>query len=262
MKTEIAEIGEGIFRLSTFVPEIAAPAGFTFNQFLIDANEPLLFHCGPRAMFASVSEALATLMPVSRLRWIAFGHVESDECGAMNQWLAAAPKAQVVHGRTACMVSLNDLADRSPRALADGEVLDLGGRRVRYIDTPHVPHAWESGLIYEETSGTLFSGDLFTQVGQGPALTSDSIVPAAIAAEEAFQATALTPATAPTLRKLAALNPARLAIMHGSSYAGDCRAALLALADFYEKRHAAQTALLSGAAAEEISKVTQGKSLT
>lgn len=242
MKTEITEIGERIFRFSTFFSEIAAPAGFTFNQFLIDAKEPLLFHCGPRAMFASVSQAMATLMPVARLRWISFGHVESDECGAMNQWLAAAPKAQIVHGQTACMVSLNDLADRPPRALDDGEVLDLGGRSVRYIDTPHVPHAWESGLIYEETTRTLFSGDLFSQVGQGPALTTDSIVAAAIAAEEAFQASALTPATAPTLRKLAALKPARLAVMHGSSYTGDCCAALLELADFYEKRHAAQMA--------------------
>ena len=242
MKTEIAEIGERIYRFSTFVPEVAAPAGFTFNQFLIDAQEPLLFHCGPRAMFASVSEAMATVMPVARLRWITFGHVESDECGAMNQWLAAAPNAQVVHGQTACMVSLNDLADRPPRMLANGEVLDLGGRRVRYIDTPHVPHAWESGLIYEEVTGTLFSGDLFTHLGHGPALTTDSIVPAAIAAEEAFQSTSLTPAIAPTLRKLAALKPARLAVMHGSSFAGDCSTALNALADFYEKRHAAQSA--------------------
>ncbi|WP_374546815.1 MBL fold metallo-hydrolase [Rhodoblastus sp.] len=242
MKTEIAEIGDRIYRFSTFVPEIAAPAGFTFNQFLIAAPEPLLFHCGPRAMFASVSAAMETIMPVSRLRWIAFGHVEADECGAMNQWLAAAPNAQVIHGQTACMVSLNDLADRPPRALADGEVLDLGGPRIRYIDTPHVPHAWESGLIYEETTGTLFSGDLFTQIGNGPALTTDSIVAAAIAAEEAFQASALTPAIAPTLRKLAALEPKRLAVMHGSSYMGDCRAALLELADFYQQSHAAQTA--------------------
>lgn len=242
MKTEIAQIGEKIYRFSTFVPEVAAPAGFTFNQFLIDAREPLLFHCGPRAMFDSVSRAMSTLMPVARLRWISFGHVESDECGAMNQWLAAAPDAQVIHGQMACMVSLNDLADRPPRALADGEVLDLGGRRVRYIDTPHVPHAWESGLLFEETTRTLFCGDLFTQIGTGPAITTDSITSAAMTAEDAFQATALTPATAPTLRKLAALKPARLAVMHGPSYAGDCCAALLELAEFYERRHAAQAA--------------------
>jgi flavorubredoxin len=242
MKTEIDEIGERIYRFSTFVPEVAAPAGFAFNQFLIDAKEPLLFHCGPRAMFPLVSAALATLMPVERLRWITFGHVESDECGSMNLWLAAAPKAQIVHGQTACMVSLNDLADRPPRALADGEVLDIGGRRVRYIDTPHVPHAWESGLIYEEITGTLFCGDLLAQLGQGPALTTDSIVKAAIAAEEMFHATSPTPATGPTLRRLAALQPRRLAVMHGSCYAGDCTAALTELAAYFEKSHAAQAA--------------------
>lgn len=156
METKVDAIAEGIYRLSTFVPEIAAPAGFTFNQFLIDAEEPLLFHCGPRSLFPSVSKALSAIMPIERLRWISFGHVEADECGSMNLWLAAAPQAQVVHGQTACMVSLNDLADRPPRALADGDLMDIGGRRVRYIDTPHVPHAWESGLIYEETTRTLF----------------------------------------------------------------------------------------------------------
>ncbi len=189
-------------------------------------------------MFPLVSAAFATIRPVERLRWIAFGHVEADECGSMNLWLAAAPKAQIVHGQIACMVSLNDLADRPPRALANGEVLDLGGRRARYLDTPHVPHAWESGLIYEETTGTLFCGDLFTQVGQGPAITSDSIVESAIAAENAFQASALTPATAPTIRMLAALRPSRLAVMHGSCYAGDCAVALAKLADYYAAAHA------------------------
>ena len=230
MNTQINEITERIYRFSTFVPEIAAPAGFTFNQYLIDANEPLLFHCGPRMMFPLVSAAFATIMPIERLRWIAFGHVEADECGAMNLWLAAALKAQVVHGHTACMVSLNDLADRRPRALANGEVLDIGGRRVRYIDTPHVPHAWESGLIYEEITGTLFCGDLFTQMGQGPAIAEDSLVKAAIAAENAFQFTALTPTTGPIIRMLAALKPSLLAVMHGSCYAGDCTAALSELA--------------------------------
>lgn len=239
MNTEINEIAEGIFRLSTFVPEVAAPAGFTFNQFLIAAKEPLLFHCGPRAMFPAISQAFAKILPVERLRWIGFGHVEADECGAMNLWLAAAPDAQVIHGRTACMVSLNDLADRPPRMLDDGEVVDLGGHRVRYIDTPHVPHAWESGLIYEETTGTLFSGDLFAQVGRGPAMTEDSILAAAIAAEDAFKASSLTPVTGPTLRRLAKLNPRRLAVMHGSSYAGDCATALVELAAYFDRAHAA-----------------------
>lgn len=241
MSTQIDEIAERIYRLSTFVPEIAAPAGFTFNQYLIDAKEPLLFHCGPRMMFPLISAAFATIMPIEQLRWIAFGHVEADECGSMNLWLAAAPSAQVIHGRTACMVSLNDLADRPPRALANGEVLDIGGRRVRYIDTPHVPHAWESGLIYEEITGTLFCGDLFTQLGQRPAITKDSIVEASIAAENAFQSTSLTPATGCTIRTLAALKPLRLAVMHGSCYAGDCAAMLSELAAYYEMAHTAKT---------------------
>lgn len=236
METKTDEIADGIYRLSTHVPEIAAPAGFTFNQFLIQADEPLLFHCGPRQMFSSVSAAVARIMPLERLRWIAFGHVEADECGSMNAWLAAAPRAQIVHGMTACMVSLMDLADRPPRALADGEAIDLGGRRVRYIDTPHVPHGWEAGLIHELSTGTLFCGDLFTHVGNGPALTRDDVVGPAIAAEEMFQPTSLGPTTAPTIRKLAALAPKTLAVMHGSSFAGDTRAALGGLADFYEAR--------------------------
>ena len=238
MKTQIDEIAERIYRLSTYVPVIAAPAGFTFNQYLIDADEPLLFHCGPRMMYPLISAAVATIMPIERLRWIGFGHVEADECGSMNLWLAAAPRAQVIHGQVACMVSLNDLADRPPRALTNGERLDLGGRRVRYIDTPHVPHAWESGLIYEEITGTLFCGDLFTQLGQGPAITKDSILEAAIAAENAFQASSLTPATGSTIRMLAALKPDRLAVMHGSCFAGDCATMLSELAAHYERAHA------------------------
>jgi flavorubredoxin len=234
MKTEIDEIADGIYRLSTFVPQIAAPAGFTFNQYLIDAEEPVLFHCGPRRMFPAVRAALESVMPAERLRWISFGHVESDECGAMNLWLEAAPKAHVFHGQTACMVSLNDLADRPPRALGDGEVIDVGGKRVRYIDTPHVPHAWESGLLYEENSKTLFCGDLFTHVGQGPAVTRDSIVDAAVAAEKAFRSSSLSPAMGPTIRALAELEPRTLAVMHGSCFKGDCAAALSQLADFYE----------------------------
>ena len=146
MQTTTHEIADGVYRFSTFVPEVAPPAGFTFNQFLIVADEPMLFHCGPRAMFPLVSEAVAAVIPLQRLRWISFGHVEADECGSMNSWLAAAPNAQIAHGATACMVSLNDMADRAPRMLADGEVLDLGGRRVRWRDTPHVPHGWEAGL--------------------------------------------------------------------------------------------------------------------
>jgi len=236
MDTRIDEIADGLFRLSTFVPEVAPPAGFTFNQFLVTGEEPLLFHCGQRGLFPSVSAAVARVLPLERLRWLSFGHVEADECGAMNLWLAAAPRAQVLHGALACMVSLNDLADRPPRALADGEVLDLGDRRLRWCDTPHVPHGWEAGVLFEETAGTLLCGDLFTHLGQGPALTRDDIVGPAAAAEEAFLATAITPSTAPTLRRLAGLAPRTLALMHGSSFAGDGAAALNALADFYDDR--------------------------
>jgi flavorubredoxin len=221
---------------------VAPPAGFTFNQYVIVADEPLLFHCGPRGMFPAVSAAAATATPVEGLKWISFGHVESDECGSMNAWLAAAPDAQVVHGMTACMVSLNDMADRPPRPLADGEVLDLGGKRVRWIDTPHVPHAWESGLMFEETTATLFCGDLFTQLGDGQAIGNADIVPAAIAAEEAFRASSLTATTGATIRGLKSLAPRRLAVMHGSCFEGDCPAALDQLADFFDASHRAAMA--------------------
>ena len=236
MQTQIDEIAAGIYRLSTHVAEVAPPAGFTFNQFLILGDEPLLFHCGMRGLFPLVSEAVGKIMPVDRLRWVSFGHVEADECGSMNQWLAAAPRAEVAHGMTACMVSLNDLADRKPRGLADGEVIDLGGKRVRYIDTPHVPHGWEAGVLYEETTGTLLCGDLFTHVGGGTALTETEVLSPAIAAEEMFQATCLAPRTAEILRRLADLEPSTLAVMHGASYRGDGGAALRGLADYYAAR--------------------------
>lgn len=235
MQTTVNEIAPGIYRLSTFRPEVT-PSGFTFNQFLVKGDEPLLFHCGMRGLFPMVSAAVERIVPVERLRWITFSHIEADECGAMNQWLAAAPLAQVAHGMTACMVSLNDLADRPPRALADGEMIDLGGKRIRYIDTPHVPHGWEAGLLFDETTRTLFCGDLFTHVGDGPPVTDADIVGRAIEAEEVFHATSIGPLTAPTIRRLAALKPTTLALMHGSSYNGDCVGALNALADYYGKQ--------------------------
>ena len=233
MAARIDEIADSIFRISVFVPEIGPPAGFTFNSFLVIDDEPLLFHAGQRRMFPLFSAAVASLMPVEQLRWISFGHVEADECGAMNLWLAAAPKAEVVHGRTACDISLNDLADRAPRAVADGELITSGRRRVRYIDTPHVPHAWESGVVFEETTATLFCGDLFTQFGDVPT-TQQDIVPGAIAAEDAFHSSSVGPATAPTIRKLAGLKPKTLALMHGPTFIGDGADALNRLADYYE----------------------------
>lgn len=233
MGAQITEIADGIFRLSVFVPEIAPPAGFTFNSFLILDDEPLLFHAGQRRMFPLFSQAVATLMPIERLRWVSFGHIEADECGAMNLWLKAAPNAQVAHGQTACDISLNDLADCPPRPLGDGELITGGRRRVRYIDTPHVPHAWESGVIFEETAATLFCGDLFTQLGR-KATTQEDIVAAAMEAEDTFHSTSIGPATAPTIRRLAQLRPTSLALMHGPTYFGDGAATLNRLADYYD----------------------------
>jgi flavorubredoxin len=238
MDTQINEIAEHVYRFSTFVPEVG-PTGFTFNQYLIDDEQPLLFHTGYRAAFPLLAEAVATVTPLHRLRWITFGHVEADECGAMNHLLAAAPRAEVAHGELGCMVSLNDLADRPPVALADGQVIELGRHRVRHIDTPHVPHGWEARVLYEETTGTLLCGDLFSQLGRGPAVTTSDIVGAAAQAEDVFRASCLTPGTAPALRRLADLGPTTLAVMHGSCYAGDGSGALLALADDYDRRLAA-----------------------
>ena len=232
METRTDEIGDGIFRLSTFVPE----ANIMFNQFVVRAEQPLLFHTGLRALFPLVSDAVAKVVPLDQLRWVTFGHVEADECGAMNQFLAAAPNATVAHGAIACMVQVNDLADRAPHPLANDEVLDLGGKRVRNIDTPHIPHGWDAHVLYEETTGTLFCGDLFTQVGDGPALTAGDILDAASQAEDMFGSTALTPNTAPTIRGLAQLEPRTLAVMHGASSNGDCSGALRALADEYDRR--------------------------
>lgn len=234
----VDEIADGIHRISTWIPDVS-PVGFTFNQFLVTGDEPLLFHTGPRAMFPLVAEAVATVVPVESLRWITFGHVESDECGSMNMWLAAAPHAEVAHGALGCDVSLNDLCDRPPRALAEGEVLDIGGKRLRQISTPHVPHGWEAQVLVEETTGTLLCGDLFTQVGSGPALTADDVVEPALAAEAMFHATALAPSTGATLRALGDLEPTTLAIMHGPSFQGDGRRALHDLAAGYEALAAA-----------------------
>jgi len=238
MTTTLDEIADGIYRISTFVPEVAPPAGFAFNQYLVLGEEPLLFHTGQRMLFPGVSEAVARLIPLERLRWISFGHVEADECGAMNLWLAASPDARIAHGETGVDVSLNDLADRPPLKLADGAVIDLGGRRVRYIDTPHTPHGWDAGLMYEETTGTLLCGDLFTQTGKTGALTEGDIVGPAAAAEDLFGFSSLHPGMGATIRRLAALAPRTLALMHGPAYAGDGAAALTALADDYDRRTA------------------------
>ena len=176
-RTNVHEIASGIYRISTPVDMDGIGNGFTFNQYLVVDDEPLLFHTGPRGLFPDVRDAVATVLPVARLRWIGFSHVEADECGSLNQWLAAAPGATPLCGQVAAMVSMNDLADRAPRALADGESLSLGTRRVTWLDTPHLPHAWECGFLHESHTRTLLCGDLFTQGGSGlPALTERDIL--------------------------------------------------------------------------------------
>lgn len=235
MDTNLDEIANGIYRISTCVPEVA-PGGFTFNQFLVDADEPLLFHTGPRGMFPLVAEAVARVLPVERLRWITFGHVEADECGSVNMWLAAAPNSKVAHGALGCDVSLNDLCDRPPRALEDGEVLDLGGKRIRHLATPHVPHGWEAQALFEETTATLLCGDLLSQLGDGPALTSADLVESALAAEALFRSSSLAPDTTDVMRRLGDLGPSTLAVMHGSSFSGNGGKALYDLAKGYDER--------------------------
>jgi flavorubredoxin len=236
MEARVDEIADGVYRVSVFVPTIG-PSGFSFNHFLIRADEPLLFHTGLRRMFPAVLAAVETVLPARKLRRICFGHYEADECGSMNEWLAAAPEAEVMHGRVGALVSLNDTADRAPRVLADGEVVDLGqGRKVRWLDTPHIPHGWDAGVLFEEGSGVLLCGDLFTQVGDGPALTTADIVGPAIATEDLFRYSSLHPSMGKTIRKLADLNPRTLALMHGPSYAGEGGAALMALAEDYDRR--------------------------
>lgn len=229
--TNVHEIADGIYRINTPVAIPDGPGGFNFNQYLIVDDEPLLFHTGPRRLFPLVREAMAAVMPAERLRFVAFSHVEADECGSLNEWLAVAPRAEPVCSRIAAMVSIADLADRAPRALADGEVLSLGRHALRWLDTPHVPHGWDGGLMMETSTRTLLAGDLFTQGGSGavPLTESDILEPS-----EAFRAPldyfAHAPDTGAIIEKLARERPTTLACMHGSAWRGDGAQLLRALA--------------------------------
>jgi flavorubredoxin len=232
METVIDEATPGIYRLSTYTTE----AGFSFTQYPLDAEQLLLFHSGMRGLFPLIAAAVTKVMPVSRLRWLSVGHWAADESGSMNEWLTARPQAQVAVGAVGCIISGNDLAIRPPRPLEDGEVLDLGGKPVRYLATPQVPHCWDAGVMFEETTQTLFCGDLLTQIGKSPALATAELIAPAMAAEDQFSATALTPQTAPTMRRLATLHPQPLALMHGPVYHGECELALQQRADSYATR--------------------------
>ena len=231
VETTVFEIATDIYRLSTWIPDIGEH-GFTMNQFLLTGDEPFLFHCGQRRLFPMVSEAISRVVPVEKLRWIAFGHLEADECGAMNMFLDAAPNAEVIHGALAISLSLIDMCDRAP-VPATEEPLDTGGHRLRFIPTPHVPHNWEAGLWFDETTSTLLSGDLMAQAGNPAALTESDCVATAMEAERFFHATGMTPNLQSTLEQLAQLEPTTLAVMHGSSYTGDGAAQLRSLAREY-----------------------------
>jgi len=229
--TNIQEIATGIFRINT---PVALPDGqqFSFNQYLVDDDEPLLFHTGPRRMFAVVSEAIGSVMPVERLRHLAFSHFEADECGAMNEFLAVAPDATPVCGQIGAMVSMTDIADRPPRALADGELLPLGRHTLRWFDTPHVPHGWDCGLMIDVATKTFLCGDLFTQPGTGAqALTRSDILGPSEAFRQPMDYFAHAPQTHAILMRLAAEAPTTLACMHGSAWQGDGAALLRHLAE-------------------------------
>lgn len=229
--TTIDEIADSIYRISTPVPPSdAMPTGFTFNQFLIVDERPLLYHTGLRQLFPLTREAIASVMPVETLRYVAFSHVEADECGALNDFLAAAPQAVPLCGDIAAMVSVGDLADRPPQAMADGDTVDLGRHRVTWIATPHLPHAWECGHLHESTTGTLFCGDLFTQVGhQHPAVTEADILDPSEQARAMFDYYSHTKNGAALIDKLAKVEPTLLACMHGASWRGDGAALLRTL---------------------------------
>jgi flavorubredoxin len=229
------EVAPGIFQITTWIADI----DFSFNQYLITGDEPMLFHTGPRAMFPLVSKSVSSVIPVDTVRWIGFGHYEADECGSMNEWLEVAPNAQVGASATACMVSVGDQSVRPPVAFTDAGTYDLGGHVMRWIDTPHVPHAWEAGVLYDETTKTLLCGDLFTQLGANDASSDDDPMEKTIMTEDVFHYSCLAPHSGATVRKLAELDVDTLAVMHGPAYTGDCKAALLALADDFDRRIAA-----------------------
>ena len=232
MKSTVTEIAPDVYRLSTYHPE----GGMQFNQFLIKDDEPFLMHTGLKKMFPVTLEGVASVIDPSRLRWIGFSHFESDECGALNEWLRVAPRAQAVCGFVGAVVAVNDFADREARALQDGERLEIGRHRLRFLATPHVPHGWDAGLFFDETDRTLLCSDLFFHPGDPEPLTEGDIVGRARDSIVAGLSGPLakdmpyTPYTEGTLRRLAELEPRTLAVMHGSSFLGDGRGAILDLA--------------------------------
>ncbi len=238
MQTNIDEIAPDLFRISAYIPK----ADLQFNQFLVRDDEPLLFHTGLRGMFPRVRDAVATIINPSDIRWISFSHFEGDECGSLNEWLKLAPRAKPFCGIIGSMINIDDFSDRRSHVLPEGEVLSTGRYRFRFLETPHVPHGWDAGLLLEEKERTLFCSDLFMQQGDiEAAVVSDDILPQTRSTILNYEGGPLahglpfTPHTLPTLRRLAELQPRLLAVMHGSSYLGDGREALHGLADLHRE---------------------------
>lgn len=231
--TTIDEIADGIYRISTPVPPSDdLPPGFTFNQYLIVDDNPLLYHTGLRQMFPLTCQAIASVMPVDKLRYVGFSHVEADECGALNNFLEVAPHAEPLCGDIAAMVSIGDMADRPPRAMADGETVELGHHSVTWIATPHLPHGWECGHLYESETRTLFCGDLFTQPGaEHPAVTESDILEPSETMRTALDYYSHTSNGTALIDRLAGLEPKTLACMHGAAWRGDGAALLRALGE-------------------------------
>lgn len=227
--TRVDEVAEGIYRIST--PFSAVPGGFSFNQYLLADDQPLLFHTGPRGMHALVREAISSVLDVKDLRFVGFSHYESDECGSLAEFLSLAPNAAPLCGKVNAMIN-GDSFDRPARVLADGETLSLGSHRVRWFDTPHLPHAWECGYLIEEETGTLLCGDLFTQGGaNNPPLTSSDILGPSEAFRKKMDYYSHTKNAHSLMSRLAAAKPRILACMHGSAWQGDGAQLLMALAE-------------------------------
>jgi len=238
MESKVTEIAPDVYRISTFHPEI----GIQFNQFLIKDDEPFIMHTGLKKMFPITLEAVATVIDPAKLRWIGFSHFESDECGALNEWLTVAPNAQAVCSFVGAMVMVDDFADRPARALADNEVFSLGSHRLKFLATPHFPHGWDAGLFFEERDKTFLCSDLFFHPGDPEPFTESDVVGRASASIIEGMAGPLandmpyTPYTDATLHRLADLEPQTLALMHGSTFRGDCRTAILDLAGVIKEK--------------------------
>ena len=231
MMATIAEIAPDVFRISTFVPQ----TGIEFAQFLVRDDEPLLFETGLRLTFPGVRDAVAKVIDPAKIRWISFSHFESDECGALNEFLAIAPRAEAACSLVGAATSVNDFASRPPRVLADNEEISTGKYRFRYLVTPHVPHCWDAGLLFETTNRTLFSSDILTAGGENPPLTESDPLEKAREQLIGFQKSPFadympyTEKTPAVLERLAALEPRTVATMHGSAYRGDGAKALRGL---------------------------------